>query len=72
MAERNLRCVTKLKAVLRVKNENLRLFDAKLRSALLVSLRSAIFREIQVVNLLVTLPTEVNYLELRFFSNFHF
>ena len=33
-------------AMLRVKNQNLRYFEAKLRFALLASLRSAIFSEI--------------------------
>ena len=40
----------KRKAKFRVKNQNLNYFDAKLRFALLASLRSAIFREIQVDN----------------------
>jgi len=37
-------------AKLRVKNENLKYFDAKLRFALLASLRSAILSEIPVDN----------------------
>ena len=40
----------KREAKLRVKNENLKYFDAKLRFALFASLRSAIFSEIQVDN----------------------
>jgi len=40
----------KREAKLRVKNENLEYFDAKLRFALFASLRSAIFSEIQVDN----------------------
>ena len=36
----------KREAELRVKNQNFRYFDAKLRFALLASLRSAIFSEI--------------------------
>ena len=40
----------KREAKLRVKNEYLKYFDAKLRFALLASLRSAIFGEIQVDN----------------------
>jgi len=35
-------------------------FDAKLRFALLASLRSAIFREIKIDNKLVTFPARVN------------
>ena len=40
----------KREAKLRVKNENLKYFDAKLRFAFLAPLRSAIFGEIQVDN----------------------
>jgi len=49
----------KREAKLRVKNKNLRYFDAKLRFALLASLRSAIFIEIKMNKLLVTLPARV-------------
>jgi len=48
MAERSE--VKKGEAKLRVRNENLKYFDAKLRFALLASLRSAIFCEIQIDN----------------------
>jgi hypothetical protein len=41
-------------------NQNLRYFDAKFCFALLASLRSAIYREIQVANLLVTFPERSN------------
>ena len=48
MAER---CEAKKReAKLRVKNQNVVIFDAKLRFALLASLRSAIFSEIKVAN----------------------
>jgi len=40
----------KREAKLRVKNQNIKYFDAKLRFALLASLRSAIFSEIQLDN----------------------
>ena len=46
MAERSI----KREAKLRVNNKNIEYFDAKLRFALLSSLRSAIFRLIQVDN----------------------
>jgi len=44
----------KRKAKQRVKNKNLKYFDAKLRFTLLASLRSAIFSEIKLNNKLVT------------------
>ena len=53
----------KLVAELRVKISLILMFDAKLRFALLASLRSAIFREIKADNLLVTLPAGVKRTE---------
>ena len=44
----HLNLAKKREAKLRVKNENFKYFDAKLRFALVASLRSAIFSEIQV------------------------
>ena len=47
-------------AKLRIKIFQIFIFDAKLRFALLASLRSAIFSETEMVNKLVTFPARVN------------
>ena len=59
MAERSE--AKRREAKFRVKNQNLRYFEAKLRFAPFALLRSAFFSEIQVDNLLVTLPARVKF-----------
>ena len=54
MAERSEAKSAKRSFASKIKNS--KYFDAKLRFALLASLRSAVFSEIQVDNLLVTFP----------------
>ena len=49
----------KREAKLRVKISEIEIFDAKLRFALLASLRSAIFRRNEATNNLVTSPARV-------------
>ena len=45
----------------RLKNNNSTYFDAKLRFAVLPSLRSAIFSENKAINLMVTLPAGLSF-----------
>ncbi len=56
--------------MLRIENKNNRYFDAKLRFALLASLRLAILSETEVNNLLVTFTAKVNMIiEQKLFSD---
>ena len=65
MAERSE--AKRREAKLRVKISRTLIFDGKLRFALLASLRSAIFSEFLMDNILVTLPAGVNQILSQYF-----